>query len=100
MTRKEAIEELSTFDHCILTPDTARKIAEPFGLAAQVPIRNYKHEPNIPKGVRLNDPIKNDGLGAHELAEWLCRQLKIQYRSCYGRGSQLEECCNVLSRSL
>lgn len=100
MTKKEAIDKLIGYDHAILSPETARGIAQPFGLADKVPISHFTDDRNEPKGIRLNDPANNDGIGAHILAHWLCRQHRVMFQSKFGVGSQLRECCVQLYHAI
>lgn len=105
MTALEAAVELSQADHAIFSREEARKLAEAMGVnAAKMPVYAIEHRPDLPKGADLTNAgctkigEKRMMIGADTLAEWICKQLKLEYASKFGRGSQLRECCAKLSK--
>jgi hypothetical protein len=99
----KAVAALSQMDHCILSRDEAQKLSSSMGLdASAVPVYAIEHRPDLPKGARLTDCTeigeKRMMIGADELVEWACKQLKVRYEHKYGRGSRLRECCAKLRK--
>jgi len=103
MNKKEAIIELVKYDHSFLTPEFARKVGNAFDIAHKVPVYQAKDTRSQFKGLTLKNAQEGEkgfGISADELAEWLCRELKVEYRHMYGRGSRLRECCRALLENL
>jgi len=97
----KAVSDLCSLDHVILASDGAQTLAEEMGLDARnVPTYVLEHHPEEFKGASLDGCTEKGqrrlGIGADELAEWACRELKLDYVSKFGRGSRLRECCSVL----
>lgn len=74
--RSELIEDLASYDHCIVSSDYVCHVCRVF----EVPLP-YAYK---------------QGLGAHYLAAHLCDKFKIAYTSKIGVGSALRECCDAL----
>ena len=98
--KKEAIEKLKQLDHCFLLPETANKIASAFGCKATT--RQVQDTRSQLKGLTLNGDYKEgdwaEGVDADILAMQICKQLELNYKSYFGRGSQLWECIEVLEK--
>ena len=97
----EAAVQLGLMDHGIVGREQARELAAKMGLDDRsIPFYALEHRPDLVKGARLDGCTKigekRMGIGADELATWACRQLALEFRGCFGRGSQLRVCCEVL----
>ncbi|MEK6878760.1 MAG: hypothetical protein AABY22_04095 [Nanoarchaeota archaeon] len=107
MNKQEAIKELRQHDHAFLKPETAKKIAEPFGFE---PVMSKSYDTRYQfKGLTLwgINPITGKefeegdyamGIEAHKLAMQICKHLKVEYQDMFGIGSQLRACCESLSK--
>jgi hypothetical protein len=102
MTKQEALKKLWQLDHCWVTDKMAKEIAEPFGVKPGS-YKSYDTRSQF-KSLTLHginpltkEPYKEGdyayGIDASSLACDICLQLKIEYDSYFGRGSQLAECC-------
>ena len=97
----EAAKKLITLDHCILSREEAQEIAEAMNLPGQsVPIYAVEHRPDQVKGAVIRG-AKYIGqkfwvIGADDLATWAAHRLNLEFRSCFGRGSQLRSACGAL----
>lgn len=99
MTKLEAIRELQQYDHCFLSPEGVKAMGEPFGVSLAT--RLEKDNRHTPKGLRLNGGMTEaEGLGAHILAERICMKENVAYPVLYGRGSQLQVCCQLIEAKL
>jgi len=90
----EAAKLLTSLDHCILSREEAQEIAEAMGLPGQdVPTYMMEHRPDLVKGARITGAThigqKFYLTGADDLASWAARSLEVEFRQCFGRGSQL-----------
>ena len=97
----EAAKLLTSLDHCILSREEAREIVAAMGMDDKgVPVYETVHRPDLVKGARINGAThigqKFLLIGADELATWLCRTLELEFRGCFGRGSQLREAGGAL----
>lgn len=92
MTKKEAIQDLLTYDHLIMSTESAERICDPFNVS--VP-----DERTHPGAYQKNrKPVI--GIASEELAVHICKRLNIDYVLQRGRGSQLRMCCKALSQSI
>lgn len=97
----EAAVRLGLMDHGIMSREVAQGLATAMGLDDRgIPTRTLEHRPDIFKGAILDGAThigqKFVGVAADEFAEWCCKQLAIEYRGCFGRGTQLRVCCEAL----
>jgi hypothetical protein len=102
-TALEAVEWLAEMDHCILGREEARDFAEAVGLDGRsVPAYPIEHRPDLPKGARIKGAThvgqKFMLVAADELASWAARSLRLEFRECFGRGSQLRSACGALHK--
>ena len=101
MTALEAAQKLITLDHGILGREQAIEFAEAMGMdGRETPTYAMEHRPDEVKGARLAGCTKigekRMGIGADELASWIARSLELDFRECFGRGSQLRSACGAL----
>ena len=97
----EAAQKLITLDHCILSREEAQELAEAMNLPGQdVPTYAMEHRPDLPKGATIKGAThigqKFYLTGADDLATWAARRLDLEFRECFGRGSQLRSACGAL----
>lgn len=97
LTKIEAVNKLDGYDHCYLTPEGAKTIAEPFGVTLRMQWQTNNPEAfkglNVP-GARKGEKI--EGYDAADLAVSLCLHEGVEYMGMHGRGSRLHECCRAL----
>ena len=85
--RIQLIQELQSYDHVIMTPESVAEYATVF----DCPLECEDHDPKY-----CYDESQTMGLGSHILAAKLCKHFKVNYVSKHGIGSQLRECCEKL----
>lgn len=103
MTKLEAVNELVKYDHCFMTVDGARTLAEPFGYDVEKIAYIAKDTRSEFKGLTMEGKQEGDealGVDADRLAEALCQHLELEYRPMMGRGFRLRHCCQVIRESL
>lgn len=100
MTKLEAVQELSQFDHCFLNPIGVEAIGKSFGFyRVGTRIVNSKAFKGLSvEGLADGDQV--DGMDAADLAEELCKSEGISYPTLNGRGSRLRFCCQALKNHL
>jgi hypothetical protein len=97
LSQLEAVDLLDTFDHCYLTVDGARQIAQPFGM--KVVAERRAANTGEHKGLTVADAKPGElveGYDAASLATDLCAFLGVEYMSMFGRGSRLHSACKSL----
>jgi hypothetical protein len=109
MTKLEAIKELVTYDHSFLSPETAKKLAEPFGISpnlydARDTRSQFKgltlHGINPKTGKEYQEGDTCSGVDADILSTQIANYLKVDYCPMFGRGSQLRETCRAVEEYL
>ena len=91
-TQIRLVKNLKTFDHKILSPSVVQEYAAAFCVSLSCHAHDKKY---------CNDPEGDTmGLGAHVVAERLCRHLGVAYVWKHGIGSALYECCTKLEAHL
>src|SRR3990167_1293798 len=98
-TTLEAVEYLSECDHAFLDPSVVKMIVEPFGFNPKEFLYKERDSRSQPKGLYVPSVKEGDwveGSDAAVLASKLCRNFGVEYRSMFGRGSALRECCRAL----
>jgi len=99
MNRIEAVNALREYDHCFINQETVEEITAPFGFKGYTYVARSNAGPDNPKGLTLSEGLDElRGQDAAVVATEICQHLKLDYMSKFGRGSQLRECCDVLSR--
>jgi hypothetical protein len=97
MTQLEAVAELRTFDHLLISPAGIKAFNTVFGTPN---IKPYIHRanPRDLKGLTLNDGAKSaSGLCASDYAEAVCRVVGSPFQPWQsGRGFRLASACNAL----
>ena len=90
--RRELLRILRANDHLIFKPSFVERVNAAFDttMAAHAVSPALLYDPS-------GDP---NGLGAHELAEELCQSKGLEYDRKFGRGSQVQSCCNALDKWL
>ena len=109
LSKIEAVNLLSKFDHSFLTPETVESICKPFAL----PCPLYKARDNRSqfKGLTLHgiNPVTGkdfqegdyaEGQDAHKLAEFICEKLGLSVPDMFGIGSRLQVACDALRKHL
>ena len=94
-TKLEWVSQLRDYDHTFLSPEGVKMFAEAF----EVKLTPYKAyaDPSDPKGITFHDGAEfGYGMCAADLAEQVCRQLKIKFQQRMGRGFRLRGCCDAL----
>ena len=103
MTKVEALEILTGADHGFFSAEGVKKIGDAFGVKLSTYLA--KADPQDFKGLSLYDkkgkPVdKMVGQNAEIVAMELCNKIGLSYQEFYGKGSQLQHCCQVLDRWL
>lgn len=99
MEKADAVNELLSYDHCFIDPDSALTISRAFGFDCDCYVEkcDYKH----PKGLTFVDGRKEAyGIAAEVLACQICAYLNIEYPHMMGRGFQLRACCTAIEQYL
>lgn len=100
--KQELINKLAAYHHDILSPKGVLEFCDAFGVPTPRMI-SYKDSRSEFKGVTLAGPNTEEGdeavgYGGTELAEHICGCFNLVYRSCMGRGFQMQACCDSLSK--
>jgi hypothetical protein len=97
MTKQEALKELESWDHLVVSSKAATEVCAPFGVKPP-------EETHYPDAYRFDNEGKTvrdvKGIAAHILAVHLCKELEIRYVSQSGKGSQLRMCVKALSENI
>ena len=107
LTKQEAVAKLAGYDHAFLGAEEVQKLVEPFGFLYGKFTDTWRDTRSVFKGLTLHGdnpatgkPYEEgdacEGQSADILAEELCHELGVKYRSFHGRGSQLAECAEAL----
>ena len=94
-TKLEWVSKLREYDHLFLNEKGVKMFAKAFGV--KLTPYTATANPSDPKGLTFNDGAESGyGMDAADMAESICRQLKIPYEPKMGRGFRLQSCCNAL----
>lgn len=101
MVKLKAAVALGMMDHEILGRDVAQTLATEMGIDDRsIPFYAIEHRPDLIKGAVFHDCTKvgqkRMAIGADELAVYCCEQLGLEFRRCFGRGTQLRVCAEAL----
>jgi hypothetical protein len=97
----KAAVALGLLDHAILGREQALELVEQMGLdGRKLRLQVIEHRPDVAKGAVINGAThvgqKFICIAADALAQWCCDELALEYRHCFGRGTQLRICCEAL----
>lgn len=102
MTKHEAIKNLDSHDHAILSKEGVEKICEPFGFMPHLTkIQDRRselkgaHFPDLKEGEWAHDVI-----GARSLAVAIADHLGVKYADYFGEGTMLHETCRSILKWL
>lgn len=92
------IMELRDCDHAFVNEEGVAYFAQAFGLAGKIGCQLHYANPQDLKGLTLaNGAVSAYGMDAAILARKICDMLGVKYASKFGRGSQLQACCDALA---
>lgn len=103
LTRRGALTELASLDHCFVTPEGTRAIAAAYGYD-DPPVYSLTDTRSTHKGLTLHGCVEGDsadGCDAAALAEWLVAREGLELgREFNGRGRRLSHAVAVLRSAL